>query len=334
MIISFAVALFKSDLFFIKQDQYNIISNLIFFNQAHVILTFFLIFSVGHYSEWRKTYRALNLNFNMIMAIIFIGSFIIFEFFYYDFLGLGRMESMKVYLVFYAIMGTYHFMFQSYGFSAFISKGSGEVSEPVLSQLKTERRYLKFLFFLTAATIVMVPYKNMVRGFYYLSCTLILVLAAICLIQIYRSIQVLPTHLKTKKNIFVFRYLLNPLKVFSPWIGLTAVIIHTWEYIYFINHSLNVENKNSKIPRGQFVIFLIAQLALAAVILLTNSNDLVKEFDLRGSIALNLMQGGLNALILTHFLVDGFAYSSKHNPLSHRLSKYSVVAKDIYSAGR
>ncbi|MBY0555308.1 hypothetical protein K2P97_12320 [bacterium] len=333
VLISFVVALFKPELFLINQDQYDIISNLVFFNQAHVLLTFFLLFSVDHYSEWRKSYRALNLNFNKIMAVFLIGSFAIYELFYFDFLGIGRRESMKLYLVLYAIIGTYHFMFQSYGFSVFISRGSGDTSETVLTQLKTERFYLKLLFLLTLATIVTVMYQANIRPFYFVVCAVIFVLAAFCLVMIYKSIKSLPEHLKTKKNIFAFRYLLNPVKVFSPWIGLSAVIIHTWEYIYFIHHSLGSENKKSRLSKAQFLIFLGAQLAFAVLILFTNSRDLKVAFNLGDSLLLNIMQGSLNAVILTHFFVDGLAYSSKHNSLSHRLLKYTRVSKDIYSAG-
>lgn len=333
VIISFAVALFKPELFLINQDQYDIISNLVFFNQAHVLLTFFLLFSVDHYSDWRKSYKALNLNFNKIMAAFLIGSFAVYELFYFDFLGIGRRESMKLYLVLYAIIGTYHFMFQSYGFSVFISRGSGETSEPVLAQLKTERRYLKLLFLLTMTTIITVMYQASIRPFYYLICVVIFILAVACLVMIYKSIKPLPEHLKTKKNIFAFRYLLNPVKVFSPWIGLSAVIIHTWEYIYFIHHSLSSENKKSRLPKAQFFIFLGAQLAFAVLILFTNSRDLKIAFKLGDGLLINLMQGSLNAIILTHFFVDGLAYSSKHNPLSHSLSKYTGVSKDIYTAG-
>ena len=110
----------QSEIF--NTEEYSLISNIVFFNQAHILLTFFLIFSVDHFKFWRKTSKVMGMPVDVHMAIAFMVFFFVVLTFFYDGFAMGRPKSIYLYFYLYQIIGLHHFLYQSFGFSSHLSR--------------------------------------------------------------------------------------------------------------------------------------------------------------------------------------------------------------------
>ena len=266
----------------------------------------------------------------------FLLFFILSQALYFDLFSLGAFESTSIFLFIVRVYGTQHFLFQSYGFSNYLNLGFdlnnvSTKSESLILQAKIEHQNLKlvflsFFFVDIAATFLAKPQLKL---YFYLAILAGIAISTIALLKIFRSITHLPEELKLKKIVFCSRYFLYPLKSLSLWLGLGAVIIHSCEYIYFVNHSFKEEYGANALPAKKIYFFLFCEIAFIVPLIFMNSNQLLFQMAIAGTWWFTVIRGLVNSLILVHFYTDGLAYSRKTNPYSHGLFKFDSLAQNL-----
>lgn len=326
----------KNGLF--KTDQFHIISNIFFFNQAHILLTFFLIFSTDHFSSWRRNFRIYKVNFNVYLLLVFCLFYLFVLSFFFDVFGLGKKTSTILYFFMYQVYGTQHFLYQSFGFSSHITNGfmlsNSEDSKNinlVVGQLQDEKKNifrLYFSFFCNATAGTFFRNNNWI---YYPLIGVGCIAGAVSLACIYLSYKKITINqLRVKKRQFGVRYFLYPLKGLSPWLSFAAIIIHGWEYIYFVNSTITEGKTNGRLSIKKFGLFLALEVVFIIPLLFMNSPKLMKIFEFEKTTTYFIIAGFINAFILCHFFTDRLAFARSSNPEAHRSEFFKKLSLELY----
>lgn len=341
VIASIFLSVFDAKNSFFRTDEYKLISNVFFFNQAHILLTFFLIFSTSHFAIWRKKikiHKVYKVNYTYYLLLVFFVFYFIVLSFFFDFFSLGPKTSMAIYFFIYQLYGTHHFLYQSFGLSSHLSNGF-MLSEPenqnhgadIIQQIHSEKQNVQVLYFSFCVNITAFTFFKNNAVVYYSMISIGALVGLVSLVRIYLSFQKINLgQLNDKKRLFCIRYFLYPMKGLSLWMALASVIIHGWEYIYFTNKAIKSDSNHRKLSIQKMSIFLALEIAFVIPLLFMNSSDLMTIFGFKKSTTYFLIAGFVNALILCHFVTDRLIFSRSSNPDSYSSGFFNETSLELY----
>ena len=277
-------------------EQSKIFTNLFLLNQNHVLITFLLLFGTTTFETWKVKFKALGCGYKIHLGGSFCVFFVVNYALLANFFKLENGLSILIYGLIYQVYGAQHFLYQSFGLS---QKISGRYRNQ-------EKKIIHLIYGLFIASLFAYEFLDKSAMYFKVMVALAILCSVLVLYNLFKINSLLSGEERWKKIIFNSRFILYPLKRFSPWFEMVSVFSHTSEYISFSDEKIKSNYKKSSI-----IIFFIVQLVFILGFLTINSTTVRNLIFGSRSPLYIIIAAAINSLIYVHFYFDRLMYSSK-----------------------